>query len=396
MLSEIDLLAFFKDIESDRVERKASLSDRGTIRQAICAFANDLPDHRKPGVVFVGVNNDGTCANLRITDELLRTLSDMRSDGNILPFPMMTVQKKVLDGCEVAVVEVQPSYNPPVRYNGRVWIRVGPRRATATGEEERRLSEKRRAADLPFDQRPVAGSSADDLDLELFQRTYLRAAVAPDVLAANERSLDEQLASLHFLALDGTPNAAAILVFGKDPISWIRGAYVQLVRFEGLEVTDPIRHQKELTGPFPQLLRQLDEVVDANISVAGNIRAGVTEAKYPDYPIVALQQLVRNAVLHRTYETTNAPVRVYWFSDRIEIHSPGGLYGQVNPENFGQPGVTDYRNPLLAEAMKALGFVQRFGVGIPMARKELDANANPPLELTPSPTAVLATIRRRK
>ncbi len=76
-----------------------------------------------------------------------------------------------------------------------------------------------------------------------------------------------------------------------------------------------------------------------------------------------MQQLVRNAVLHRTYETTNAPVRVYWYSDRIEIHSPGGLYGQVNPENFGQPQVTDYRNPLLAEAMKALGFVQRFGVG---------------------------------
>ena len=149
MLSDNELLDLLTDIESDRVERKASLSDRDRVRQAICAFANDLPDHRKPGVVFLGVHDDGTCANLRITDELLRTLSDMRSDGNILPFPMMTVQKKILDGCEVAVVEVQPSYNPPVRYNGRVWIRVGPRRATATAEEERRLSEKRRAATCP-------------------------------------------------------------------------------------------------------------------------------------------------------------------------------------------------------------------------------------------------------
>ena len=119
------------------------------------------------------------------------------------------------------------------------------------------------------------------------------------------------------------------------------------------------------------------------------------EIKRADYPIVALQQLARNAVLHRTYEATNAPARVYWFSDRIEIHSPGGLYGRVNAGNFGQPGVTDYRNPLLAEAMKVLGYVQRFGMGIPLARKELEKNGNPPLELAANPNAVLVTVRRR-
>src|SRR5271166_3437398 len=113
MLSDSELLGLLAEIESDRVERKASLSDRDRVRQAICAFANDLPDHRKPGVVFLGVNDDGTCANFPITGELLRTLSDMRSDGDILPFPMMTVQKKIINGCEMAVLEVQPSYTPP-------------------------------------------------------------------------------------------------------------------------------------------------------------------------------------------------------------------------------------------------------------------------------------------
>lgn len=108
----------------------------------------------------------------------------------------------------------------------------------------------------------------------------------------------------------------------------------------------------------------------------------------------ALQQITRNAVLHRTYEGTNAPVRIYWFSDRIEIHSPGGPFGQVSRENFGQPGVTDYRNPHLAEAMKVLGYVQRFGVGIQIAREELRKNGNPMPEFTVEPTHVLATIRR--
>ncbi len=327
MLSDNELLDLLADMESDRVERKASLSDRDRVRQAICAFANDLPDHRSPGVVFLGVHDDGRCANLRITDELLRTLSDMRSDGNILPFPMMTVQKKVLGGCEVAVVEVQPSYNPPVRYNGRVWIRVGPRRATATADEERRLSEKRRAGDLPFDQRPVQNAAVNDLDLDLFRQVYLPSAVTADVLAANERPSNQQLASLRFVTPDGTPNNAAILVLGKDPLDWLPGAYVQFARFEGLEVTDAIRHQKEVDGPMPLLLRQLDEILDANVSIASDIPAAPREIKRADYPIVALQQLARNAVLHRSYEATNAPVRVYWFSDRIEIHSPGGLYG---------------------------------------------------------------------
>ena len=86
-MTDQELEVLLKDIESDVVERKQSLggdvSDK--VRQAICAYANDLPDHRKPGVVFVGAWDDGSCARLSITDELLRTLADMKTDGNILP-----------------------------------------------------------------------------------------------------------------------------------------------------------------------------------------------------------------------------------------------------------------------------------------------------------------------
>lgn len=143
-------------------------------------------------------------------------------------------------------------------------------------------------------------------------------------------------------------------------------------------------------------MRELDELLDVNISVSSDIISGAMEIRRPDYPIVALQQLSRNAMLHRTYEGTNAPSRIYWFLDRIEIHSPGGPYGQVNESNFGRPGVTDYRNPLLAEAMKTLGFVQRFGVGIQLTRKELSKNGNPDVEFLVEPTAIAATVRRRQ
>ena len=84
-----------------------------------------------------------------------------------------------------------------------------------------------------------------------------------------------------------------------------------------------------------------------------------------------------------------------WFSDRIEIHSPGGPYGHVTRSNFGQPDATDYRNPNLAEAMRNLGYVQKFGVGIALARRELEKNGNPSPEFKVDDTAVLAVLRRR-
>jgi ATP-dependent DNA helicase RecG len=389
-----ELANLLQDLESDRVERKASVSDLKKIRQAICAFANDLPNHQQPGVIFVGINDDGSCSNLEIDDRLLLTLANIRSDGNILPFPLLTVRKEVIDDCELAIVLVEPSDAPPVRFDGRTWIRVGPRRATATAEEERRLNEKRRAGDLPFDLRPFPSSSIDDLDIDAVQQGYLATAIAPEILAENHRTIFQQLSSLRFATANSPPlpTTLGLLIAGKEPRRWIPGFYIQFVRFDGLDVTDPIQDQKEIGGSLITMLREIDEILHLNISIASDLTAQPIEIRQPDYPIVALQQLIRNAVMHRSYEETNAPVRISWFGDRIEIHSPGGAFGQVNSKNFGT-GITDYRNPHLAEAMKNLGYVQRFGIGIPTAQKQLEKNGNPPAEFIIYDSSILAIVR---
>lgn len=167
------------------------------------------------------------------------------------------------------------------------------------------------------------------------------------------------------------------------------------MRFDGTDLTDTIKAQRVIDGALPSLMENLDETFDAHISTALDITTEPTEIRRPDYPIVALQQLARNAILHRSYEGTYAPVRIYWFSDRIEILSPGGPFGYVTRENFGTPGITDYRNPHLAEAMRNLNYVQRFGVGIQIARIELAKNGNPPLEFTIEESFVAVTLRRR-
>lgn len=128
--SDLELETLMADIESDLVERKAAFDGDAprAVRQAICAFANDLPDRRRPGVVFIGVRDDGQPTGLEINDALLLKLAHCKTDGNILPLPAMTVGKHTLCGKDVAVVTVAPADSPPVRFQGRIWIRAGPRR----------------------------------------------------------------------------------------------------------------------------------------------------------------------------------------------------------------------------------------------------------------------------
>ncbi len=398
--SDDELQTLLGDIESDLAERKEAWKGDApqTGRQAVCAFANDLPGHRKAGVLFIGVRNDGTPSGLIITDELLRTLSDIKTDGNILPPPTILVEKRNLKGADIAVVTVQPSDTPPVRYGGRIWIRSGPRRAVANPQDERILNEKRRYRDIPFDIQPLPSCNLSELSQTLFELEYLPNAFAPDVVAANERSYEQRLASCRMISSvnDPTPTILGVLVLGISPRDWVPGAYIQFLRIAGTEMSDPIQDEARIDGALGQVLRRIDEKIDAHNLSKVDIISADRELRSAAYPRVALQQLIRNAVMHRTYESTNAPVRFHWYDDRIEIINPGGPFGIVTQENFGRPGITDYRNPNLADAMKVMGFVQRFGIGIQTARAELKRNGNPDIEFQVEPMNVLATVRRRQ
>ena len=391
---ELELL--LDDIESDRVERKESPADGDKIRQAICAFANDLPGHNLPGVLFVGVNDKGKPIGLAVTDQLLQNLASMRGDGNILPFPTMTLQKRRLKGKDVAVVLVQPADSPPVRFKGTVWVRVGPRRAIASPQEERILAERRRYLDAPADVQPLHSADVAELDLQWFRERYLLAAAAPEILADNRRDPEAQLASLRMVHLGppAVPTVLGMLILGRAPFRYLPMAYLSFVRVAGDELASEIITGHDLQGPLPRQIDQIEELFRLHVMTAIDITSGPIEQRFPDYPVPALQQIIRNAVMHRIYEGTNAPVRVYWYSNRIEIISPGGPYGRVTAENFGLLEANDYRNPNLAEAMRCLGYVQKFGVGIRIAQEAMARNGNPPIEFRVNSSTVIATIRK--
>ncbi|WP_297475982.1 ATP-binding protein [Ferrovum sp.] len=399
-LSDQQLEALLNDTESDLTERKKSF--RGDVsrkaRQVVCAFSNDLPNHNSPGVLFIGAGDDGTPSGEPITDELLLALADMKTDGNILPLPVLSVEKRILKGSEMAIVTVMPSDMPPVKYEGRIWIRTGPRRSLANEQEERILNERRRYKNLPFDIYPIPSARITDISKSVFENEFLPAAFAADVLENNGRTYEERLATCKMIVSpeNTTPTVLGLLAIGKSPQDFLPGAYIQFLRIDGTDLADPVVDEEDIGGSIVELLRRTEEKLKAHNRVAVDITSTPTHQIEMPYPPAAIQQILYNAVLHRTYESTNAPVRVYWFNDRIEINSPGGPYGNVTSENFGRPGITDYRNPNIGGVLKTFGFIQAFGRGIATARREMERNGNPAPEFETNQSAVVCTLRGKQ
>lgn len=371
-----DLAIAFGQEERDNVEWKRDATDRDTLRRAICALSNDLPE-RGQGHLLIGVQRDGAPAGIKVDDEVILQVVNIRDEARVLPRPIMTVERATFRGADVIHVRVEASRTRPVRFDGTVWVRVGSSTRRASREEEILLSERTRAADLPFDQRPVQGTGIRDLDVELFLSTYLTSSVDPEILAENDRDADEQLASLGMLDLkSGEARVLGLLVVGLDPAEFIPGAYVQFVRYEGEDEASTVVDQEEVRGNLVGQLSTLARVLAANIRSALEEVGGLRQEERPDYPISALRELVVNALVHRDYEHFHAPVRLLWFADRVQVTSPGGPYGVVTKDSFEHRN--DYRNPSLAASMKTLGYVNRFGRGIRLVRRTLLDNGNPP------------------
>ena len=365
--------------ESYRVERTVSTSNMDKFQEAICAFANDLPGKRQKGYLLIGVLDDGHIGGLKVDDALMKKISGIRSDGNILPLPVMNTEKVELPEGDVLVVEVTPSLIPPVRYRGRTFVRIGPRRDIASEAEERILIERRASYMATFDATPCFAAKLEDLDLQVFRNKYLPKAVSPEILESESRPVEEQLAALGMFDLDNKcPTFAGIVLFGHNPRRFMPGAYVQYVCFEGKDKTSNVLNEREFSDNYCELLPKLESLLEMSVIKQYPVQASMLrEDMVKNYPYWAIRELLMNGCMHRDLQS-NTPLRFYEFSDHLEITNAGGLYGNARPENF--PKINDYRNPIIAGAMKSLGYVNKYNRGIGQVQKELSENGNPKAE----------------
>lgn len=294
-----ELYELLRSDESYRIERTVSTGNMDKFQEAICAFANDLPGSRKKGYLLIGVHDDGSISGLTVDDVLMKKISGIRSDGNILPLPVMNTEKVETPQGDVLVVEVTPSFDTPVRYRGRTFIRIGPRRDIASIQEERILSE-RCAASLPtFDTYPCRQASINDLHIDIIMNKYMPQAIDEEVLDNDHRSIEEKLASLHLWNLQwNCPTYASLIMFGKNPKFFMPGAFIQYVRFKGETNGGAILNERRFEGCLYEMLPQLENFIRDGILTNRPISISVLrEKQVTNYPYKAIHELMMNALL---------------------------------------------------------------------------------------------------
>ena len=296
-MTKEEIRALLNDIESDRVERTVSTTNTDKFGQAICAFANDLPDCRLSGYLFLGVKDDGEVQGLNVTDELLKNVAAIRTDGNIQPQPSMTVEKVSMEEGDIVMVKVEPSVFPPVRYKGRIWIRIGPRKGVANENDEHILMEKRRANVTSFDSSPCLNATIDDLDLQKFNHYYLPKAMTDEEIKEDNRDVKLQLSSFGFFDTRyDCPTNAGLLLFAKNLRRFIPGAYVQYVRFAGTDRAGEIMTEHEFKDNLCTILPELETFIKTTIANRRPIPvSALREDNVVDYPDWATRELLMNA-----------------------------------------------------------------------------------------------------
>jgi ATP-dependent DNA helicase RecG len=166
---------------------------------------------------------------------------------------------------------------------------------------------------------------------------------------------------------------------GVSPQDAIPGAFLELVRYGGIDVDAVIINRKTVSGTIVSQLEATWQWLEEDLVDEPAGEHGLVSEFSSEYPLDVLEELVRNTIQHRQYEGTNSPARIEWYSDRIELTNPGSPFGRASEGELGEH--SDYRNPLVTGLLMRLGYVERLGRGVRRVRKLLKDAGLPPLEV---------------
>ncbi len=386
-----DIKEYLNQKESEKLEFKREFNDnvREKLFKTICAFANDFSNKEKVAVFIIGLDDNGNLSGYKNSKKDEEKISNWINDWKVSPKPKITINTNVIGENEVILIEVKPS-NLPTFYDKKMYIRLGSTTREADNFEIKKVLEN--FQNVSFDSSDCEMSSIDDIDEELFV-VYQKSFVSKEIIKNNDRSFLEKLSAPIFAnIITKHPTYGGILVCGKDPQRYIPEAKVLFLSIDSTDLLDrsKIGNEKVLMGDLSKILRGVEGLIEINIKQI-LIQETSTLKKKSDYPFLAIRELIFNAIMHRDYSISDM-IRIYWFSDRIEIKSPGGLKFPASKENF--PKRTVYRNTVISNAMKNLGKVERFGSGVAIAKNELKENKNPDIEFEFDDYYVKATIRK--
>ncbi len=308
------------------------------IAQVFCAFAN-----AEGGVVVFGVD-DKRKEITGVPAEKIAALEQWVvnvAQHNCEPPVYITPDRKLwsaLTGEERLFLKVDiPKSLYVHRTSGGHWMtRIGSHRADLRPEQLARLLERRRLGE-PFEERPVPNAALHDLELALFE-DYCRRRFGSEE-EEEKPEVETRLINLKLAArLESgkvAPTVVGLLMFGKSPItSKLPGAYIDCVCYRG-EIADANEQidAKIYEGPLPEQILYAVRFAERWTPVAAE-KNHEGRKDLPAFSLRAVHEAIVNTAAHRDYQTPGSNVRVFIFSDRMEISNPGGLHNSLRPENL--------------------------------------------------------------
>ncbi len=343
--------------ENQYIEFKSESVKPMELAEEIVAFANS-----EGGEIWLGVHDDGRVSGLSRSYE-----EDIMNICRTACIPPINPQYETLDieGKQVACIRIPRGKDKPY-YTSRqkYFVRIGSTKRVASREELIRLFQASGA--VHYDLVEVDRAMVNDLELGQIGTYFTRYNISFFDEPEEERL--RLMTHSDLLGESNHPTLAGLLVFGMAPERFLPQSGIVFAHFDGSETVADLIDKKSILGPLPRQVEDGLAAIKANIAVGSSI-IGARRIEAPHYPDRVFRELLVNACVHRNYSLYGAQIRVFLFSDRMEVISPGRLPNTVSIEKLSV-GTSFARNPVLVRLMENLGYVDKLGRGLPMVCQE--------------------------
>ncbi len=358
-----ELLEIIARDEDSKHQFKANISNETSLAQEMIAFSNTLG-----GLLIIGASDDGSISGLTRDDmSRLNNLVSSTASQQVKP-PINPITENIfLEDRLVMVVHILKGISKPyMDKNGVIWVKSGADKRKATSREEiQRMYQS--AGLLHGDEIPVPTMTVSDIDITIFSAFYEKQY--EEFLDEQDLSLKQIIENLN-LSRKGLLNIAGALLFGKNVEHRLPAFIVKCVTYPNTDIDeDEYIDSQDISGTLKDVFDDTLGFILRNVKRVQNGR-NVNSLGELEIPKIVFEELVANALIHRDY-FISAPVRIFIFSDRIEIISPGYLPNNLTIANI-KNGNSNIRNPILASFATKLLPYRGLGSGIRRALKAYD------------------------
>ena len=365
-LNEQELRRLIQGGETNMVELKAAAPRPVEMAERLCGMAN-----AQGGVIIIGVE-DTKHKIIGVPDDRLAMTIDTvlrAARQNVKPALVLEPPEPEtyeVDGKRLVVAAVSPSRGPVYQSGGVFWVRRGTHTVPLDASELLELMGDRGL--LEWERHAARGSTMEDIDMEKVE-THLARRSMRDRQPGRFEDLERTLVGMGCAAVssggDVVPTHAGLLFFGRNPQQYIIQAEVVCVLFRETIGASRYADRRIVTGTLQELIDGAEAFLDRYIAVGARVE-GWKRIDIPEYSIEVLREAIINAVVHRDYNKRGESIRVFYYPDRVEVHSPGLLLPGITVEQMERGEVqSKLRNPILAGLLRDIpGYMERIGSGI--------------------------------